>query len=82
MEKNAINCLFRFKEIQSGVYAFNGCRTPILYGAFPQFYAVLAISLPFGLSILIGMSTDMTWVTISLPIILLWLYSNQSDLLS
>lgn len=24
MEKNAIKCLFRFKEIQSGIYAFNG----------------------------------------------------------
>lgn len=41
----------------------------VLYGTCPGWYAFVVILLTFGLSILIGMSTGMVGVTISLSII-------------
>ncbi|EKN4937164.1 hypothetical protein EFW05_21645 [Yersinia enterocolitica] len=69
MKNNTIQCPFCLKESQHGVHVCTGCMATVLYGAFPQWYAVVAILLSFGLSILIGMSTGMAGATISLPII-------------
>lgn len=64
-----MQCPFCFKESQRGVHVCTGCQASVLYGAFPQWYAVVIILLSFGLSILIGMSTGIARATISLPII-------------
>ncbi|MDY4366548.1 MULTISPECIES: hypothetical protein [Pectobacterium] len=64
-----MQCPFCFKESQRGVHVCTGCQASVLYGAFPQWYAVVIILLSFGLSILIGMSTGIAGATISLPII-------------
>ncbi|NAT78448.1 hypothetical protein HKX68_09190 [Dickeya dadantii] len=69
MENNTIQCPFCLKESQRGVHVCTGCMATVLYGAFPGWYAAVAILLTFGLSILIGMSTGISGATISLPII-------------
>ncbi|ATF93361.1 Uncharacterised protein [Cedecea neteri] len=69
MENSAIQCPFCFKESQRGVHVCTGCQASVLYGAFPQWYAVVVIFLSFALSVLIGMSAGMAGATISLPII-------------
>ncbi|EAA5441399.1 hypothetical protein FNI26_21640 [Salmonella enterica subsp. diarizonae] len=69
MERNKIQCPFCLKESQHGVRVCTGCMATVLYRAYPQWYALLVIFLSFGLSILIGMSTGIAGVTISLPII-------------
>ena len=69
MEHKTIQCPFCLKESQRGVHVCTGCMATVLYGAFPGWYAAVAILLSFGLSILIGMSTGMARATISLPII-------------
>jgi len=69
MENNTIQCPFCLKESQRGVYVCTGCMATVLYGAYPSWYAAIAILLSFGLSVLIGMSTGMAGAAISLPII-------------
>lgn len=69
MENNTIKCPFCLKESHRGVHVCTGCMATVLYGAFPGWYAAVAILLSFGLSILIGTSTGMAGATISLPII-------------
>lgn len=69
MENNTIKCPFCFKESQRGVHVCTGCLATVLYGTFPQWYAVVVMLLAFGLSALVGMSTGMAGATISLPII-------------
>ncbi|AWK41648.1 MULTISPECIES: membrane protein [Photorhabdus] len=69
MENNTIKCPFCLRESQRGVHVCTGCMATVLYGAFPGWYAAVAILLSFGLSILIGMSTGTAGATISLPII-------------
>ncbi|QQA77077.1 hypothetical protein [Pectobacterium parmentieri] len=69
MEPNKIQCPFCLKESQRGVHVCTGCQASVLYGIYPQWYAFVVIFLSFGLSALIGMSTGMAGVTISLPII-------------
>lgn len=50
MENNTIQCPFGLKESQRGVHVCTGCMATVLYGAFPQWYAVVVILLSFGLS--------------------------------
>lgn len=69
MENKTIQCPFCLKESQRGVHVCTGCMATVLYGTYPQWYALLVIFLSFGLSILIGMSTGIAGSTISLPII-------------
>ncbi|EJB8474140.1 hypothetical protein MW376_004300 [Citrobacter freundii] len=69
MEQNKIQCPFCLKESQHGVHVCTSCMATVLYGAYPQWYALVVIFLSFGLSILIGMSTGIAGATISLPII-------------
>ncbi|MEQ0233765.1 hypothetical protein [Klebsiella sp. CN_Kp109] len=69
MENNIIRCPFCFKESQHGVHVCTGCLATVLYGTFPQWYAVVVMLLAFGLSALVGMSTGMAGATIILPII-------------
>lgn len=69
MENNTIQCPFCLKESQRGVHVCTGCMATVLYGAYPQWYAAVAIFLTYGLSILIGMSAGIAGATISLPII-------------
>ena len=69
MENNTIQCPFCLKESLRDVHACTGCMATVLYGAYPQWYAAVAIFLSLGLSALIGMSTGMAGATISLPII-------------
>ncbi|WP_033576550.1 hypothetical protein [Dickeya chrysanthemi] len=69
MENKTIQCPFCLKESQRGVHVCTGCMATVLYGTYPQWYALLVIFLSFGLSILIGMSTGIAGTTISLPII-------------
>ncbi|EPB6108983.1 hypothetical protein WFM99_00535 [Yersinia enterocolitica] len=69
MINNTIQCPFCLKDSQDGIHVCTGCMATVLYGTFPQWYAAVAIFLSFGLSILIGMSTDMAGATISIPII-------------
>lgn len=69
MEQNKIQCPFCLKESQYGVHVCTSCMATVLYGAYPQWYALVVIFLSFGLSILIGMSTGIAGATISLPII-------------
>lgn len=69
MENNTIQCPFYLKESQRGVHVCTGCMATVLYGAYPQWYATVAVLLTFGQSILIGMSTGIAGATISLPII-------------
>ena len=69
MENKTIQCPFCLKESQRGVHVCTGCMATVLYGAYPGWYAFVVIVLTFGLSALIGMSTDMAGATISLPII-------------
>ncbi|MEH0832396.1 hypothetical protein [Pectobacterium cacticida] len=69
MEQNKIQCPFCLKESQHGVHVCTSCMATVLYGAYPQWYALVVIFLSFGLSILIGMSTGIAGTTISLPII-------------
>ena len=69
MEQNKIQCPFCLKGSQHGVHVCTSCMATVLYGAYPQWYALVVIFLSFGLSILIGMSTGIAGATISLPII-------------
>ena len=69
MENNTIQCPFCLKESQRGVHVCTDCMATVLYGAYPQWYAAVAILLSFGLSILIGMSAGMGRSAISLLII-------------
>ncbi|ECD9420853.1 TPA: hypothetical protein ACYJG3_003978 [Salmonella enterica] len=69
MENITIKCPFCFKESQHGAHVCTGCMATVLYGAFPGWYAAVAVLLSFGRSILIGMSTGIVGATISLPII-------------
>ncbi|UEM40617.1 hypothetical protein [Pectobacterium aquaticum] len=69
MENKTIQCPFCLRESQRGVHVCTGCMATVLYGTYPQWYALLVIFLSFGLSILIGMSTGIAGTTISLPII-------------
>ncbi|HBM9257026.1 TPA: hypothetical protein L0X66_001341 [Citrobacter freundii] len=69
MEQNKIQCPICLKESQHGVHVCTSCMATVLYGAYPQWYALVVIFLSFGLSILIGMSTGIAGATISLPII-------------
>ncbi|HBQ2883305.1 hypothetical protein [Klebsiella quasipneumoniae] len=68
-ENNTIKCPSCLKESQRGVHVCTGCMATVLYGAFPGWYAFVAIFLSFSLFILIGMFTGMAGATISLPII-------------
>ncbi|TBL85775.1 hypothetical protein EYY95_14505 [Hafnia alvei] len=74
MENRTIQCPFCLKESQRGVDVCTGCMATVLYGAFPQWYAAVAILLSFGLSLLIGMSTGIAGATISLPIIFIVIF--------
>lgn len=74
MENRTIQCPFCLKESQRGVHVCTGCMATVLYGAFPQWYAAVAILLSFGLSLLIGMSTGIAGATISLPIIFIVIF--------
>ncbi|WP_225087649.1 hypothetical protein U1R68_13360 [Pectobacterium colocasium] len=69
MENNTIQCPFCLKESQRGVHVCTGCMATVLYGAYPQWYALVVIFLSFGLSALIGMSSGIAGATISMPII-------------
>lgn len=69
MANNTIQFPFCLKESQRGVHVCTGCMATVLYGAYPGWYAAVVILLTFGLSILIGMSTDIAGATISLPVI-------------
>lgn len=69
MENKTIQCPFCLKESQHGVHVCTGCMATVLYGTYPQWYALVVIFLSFGLSAVIGISSGMAGTTISLPII-------------
>ncbi|MBA0199475.1 hypothetical protein H0250_02990 [Pectobacterium carotovorum] len=69
MEQNKIQCPFCLKESRHGVQVCTSCMATVLYGAYPQWYALVVILLSFGLSALIGMSSGMAGAAISLPIV-------------
>jgi len=82
MENNTIQSPFCLKESQRGAHVCTGCMATVLYGTFPQWYAVVAILLSFSLSILFGMSTGIAGAIISLPIIFILAFIADETIFS